>query len=162
MTPTPPCAPSANLPNPPSPTNPQPSQKRKRKPASPSHPHILHSATFRHPQWTYLHLLLVTPSSTTPKTPTTDIDPIAVSTLLTHPLSAYLGTTGSAIPIDIVKTRGREVWVRVPRGDARAVRAGVSGWVGGWEGERVAWRVLGEGGVLGVGMGGGGGDVFGG
>lgn len=61
--------------------------------------------------------------------------------------------------MDILKTRGREAWVRVPREDVRAVRAGVSGWVGGWEGERVAWRVLGVGGETGLG-GGDGGDVF--
>jgi ribonuclease P/MRP protein subunit POP8 len=62
------------------------------------------------------------------------------------------------------------VWIRIPRRDARGVRAAVSGWVGSCEGEdvgegegggrvQVAWRVVGEScGVLG--LAGDGGDVF--
>ena len=70
---------------------------------------------------------------------------------------------------------GRDAWIRVPRQDARGFRAALSGWVGsaerenvpgGDEGEgggrvRVAWRVKGESGTV-LGIGGEGGDVFGG
>ncbi|KAH7371959.1 hypothetical protein BKA66DRAFT_384893, partial [Pyrenochaeta sp. MPI-SDFR-AT-0127] len=127
-------------------------KKRKRK--DKESPHILHQCTFRKPSWTYLRLCLVTPGtaslaptsstaqSSTATTPTdkpapiqaerstSNIDPLTVATLLSHPLSSYLGTTGAAIPIDILKTSGREVWVRIPRQDARGFRASLSGWVG--------------------------------
>lgn len=113
-------------------------------------PHILHQATLRNPPWTYFHLTLLTPTTaTTTSSESPPLDALTVSTLLLQPLTSYLGTTGAAIPIDILHTRGRSAWIRVPRRDARAFRAGVSGWVGGSEGEKVAWRVE-EGGSLGV------------
>ncbi|KAF2250502.1 hypothetical protein BU26DRAFT_264524 [Trematosphaeria pertusa] len=156
--------------------NPHP-KKRKRK--EKAHPHILHHATFRAHAWVYFNLCLVTPSVTSTSTSTStpfnpppdsatadiDIDALTVSTLLTPLLSAFLGLTGSAVPIDILKTQGRDVWIRVPRQDARAVRASLSGWVGwcdarlvpggaeedGGRGKvRVAWRVVGEEEGLGV------------
>lgn len=75
---------------------------------------------------------------------------------------------GTAIPVDILKTAGRDVWIRVPRQDVRGVRAALGSWIGRVEGEDVgveggkvgvAWKVLGGAGVLG-GMGGGE-EVFG-
>ncbi|EUC33471.1 hypothetical protein COCCADRAFT_96051 [Bipolaris zeicola 26-R-13] len=132
---------------------PQPAPKLE-KPA-----HILQQTTFRKPTWSYLHLALTSPSfppATSP--PTTDISPLLISPLLTSALRTYLGTMGAAIPIDILKTAGREVWIRVPRQDVRGVRAALGSWVGRVEGEDVgveagrvgvAWRVLGGAGVLG-------------
>lgn len=84
-----------------------------------------------------------------------DIDVLTVSTLLQPPLKSFLGLTGSSIPIDILKTEGREVWIRIPRLDARAFRAALSGWTGVCEtalvpgassegSVRVAWRVKGQ------------------
>ncbi|KAH7073699.1 hypothetical protein BKA63DRAFT_604030 [Paraphoma chrysanthemicola] len=168
-------SPPATIPSAPEPTpvlaNPSqtPSKKRKRKDEK---PHILHQSTFRRPEWTYLHLTLITPSLTTTSKPTTAtdtapsptaLDPLTVSPLLTQPLSQYLGTTGAAVPIDILKTGGRDVWIRVPRQDARALRASLSSWVGSCDVEsvpgvefseegrrvRVAWRVVGESGTVG-------------
>lgn len=161
-------------------TSPQDLKKRKRKEKE---SHILHQTTFRKPTWSYFHLALITPGTaaqppstiTTPTTdPRPDIDALTVSTLLSHPLTAYLGTTGAAIPLDILHTQGRDVFVRVARQDARGFRAGLSGWVGGCdagsvpgvvvgeEGRRVsvAWRVVSEGGSLGM-LGGDGGMEFG-
>ncbi|EUC43191.1 hypothetical protein COCMIDRAFT_38863 [Bipolaris oryzae ATCC 44560] len=146
------------------------------KPASkPEKPaHILHQTTLRKPTWSYLHLTLTSPSfpsstsSASTTTPTTDISPLLISPLLTSALRAYLGTMGAAIPVDILKTAGREVWIRVPRQDVRGVKAALGSWVGRVEGEDVggeagrvgvAWRVVGGAGVLG-GMGDGG-EVFG-
>ncbi|CAO2648229.1 Nn.00g074960.m01.CDS01 [Neocucurbitaria sp. VM-36] len=136
---------------------PSATKTKKRKRTDTEKPHILHQSTFRKPTWSYFHLRLITPgtasasiqpqpqpplpSSTTPQIPSTstisDIDPLTTSTLLSHPLTQHLGTTGSAIPIDMLKTRHRDVWVRVPRQDARAFRAGLSAWVGSWEGEGI-------------------------
>ncbi|KAF1926860.1 uncharacterized protein M421DRAFT_6763 [Didymella exigua CBS 183.55] len=140
--------------------------------------HILHQTTFRKPTWSYFHLTLVTPgtASQTPSASATpshlhDVDALTVSTLLMQPLIAYLGITGSAVPIDILHTQGRNAYVRIPRQDARAFRAGLSGWIGGCdsgsvpgvkEGGRVnvAWRVVAEGGSLGL-LRGAGEEVFG-
>lgn len=47
---------------------------------------------------------------------------------------------GAAIPFDIMKLEGQEVWIRVPSGDRSALIAAVGGWVSkGGEG----WRVKG-------------------
>jgi ribonuclease P/MRP protein subunit POP8 len=72
--------------------------------------------------------------------------------------------------MDILSIRGRDIWLRIPRRDARAFRASLAGWVGSCEGDDipglqqlqqqegggggggrvgVAWRVVREGGVLG-------------
>ncbi|EMD59447.1 hypothetical protein COCSADRAFT_258776 [Bipolaris sorokiniana ND90Pr] len=135
---------------------PQPASKPE-KPA-----HILHQTTFRKQTWSYLHLTLTSPSfpSSTSSTSTLqpDISPLLISPLLTSALRTYLGTMGAAIPVDILKTAGSEVWIRVPRQDVRGVRAALGSWVGRVEGEDVgveegkigvAWRVLGGAGVLG-------------
>ena len=88
-------------------------------------------------------------------------------------MRSYLGTTGAAIPIDLLKVEhGCGVYVRFPRQDARPLRAGVSSWVGSCEGEdvpgcegmgrvKVAWRVKGESAVLGGIVGGDGMEMFG-
>lgn len=122
----------------------------KPKKRNPSTPHIIHTSTLRHPQHTYFHLTL---HSSCPQPPT--IDPLLTSQLLTNALSTYLGLTGAAIPVDILKSEGRDAWIRVPSRDARGVRAGVSSWTGKVGGVGVSWRVR-------EGLGGGdGGDVFG-
>lgn len=61
--------------------------------------------------------------------------------------------------MDILKSEGRDVWIRFPSRDARGVRAGLSSWTGKVGGVGVSWRVRGEG--LGGGDGDGG-EVFGG
>ncbi|KAF2878374.1 hypothetical protein BDV95DRAFT_601032 [Massariosphaeria phaeospora] len=130
-----------------SPPNPNPkSKKRKRK----DNVHILHQTTFRKPSWTYFHLNLVTPAaidttSTSMSKPaaspaTASLDLLTVSSLLTPPLTAFLGLTGSSIAIDILKTQGCDVWIRVARQDARALRASLTGWMGSCEAGRIFTR----------------------
>ncbi|KAI4958117.1 hypothetical protein J4E86_003713 [Alternaria arbusti] len=93
-------------------------RKRKDKPTEKAI-HILHQTTFRKTSWSYFHLILLTPgtaslppttpsnpSNPSPPTPTPSISPLLTSTLLTAPLRAYLGTTGTAIPIDTLKIHG--------------------------------------------------------
>ncbi|KAF2261667.1 hypothetical protein CC78DRAFT_345410 [Lojkania enalia] len=154
----------------PPPQSPQPTTPQKRKRLN-RKPHILHQATLKKGLWIYFHLVLITPSTAAPPHPpssnspsdpsTTDLDPLTASSLLTPPLSAYLGLHGSAVPIDILKTKGADTWVRVPREDGSAFRASLSGWTGWCDGElvpgaqgaegrvRVSWRVKGESEVLG-------------
>lgn len=124
-----------------------PSKTHKRKHSSkPTPPHILHTATFRRPLFTTLHIRLLSASSTA----STTLDPLRVSSLVTSALTSYLGTTGAAIPIDILRVDGADAWIRVPRVDGRAIKAGLGGWVGKGN---VGWRVVDEE---------GGGDLFGG
>ncbi|TKA69154.1 hypothetical protein B0A49_06491 [Cryomyces minteri] len=103
--------------------------------------------TIRNPAWTYLHLRLLT-SSSSKLTQPDDVDAITFRTHLMSALTQFLGAHGAAIPIDVLKIRAGEVWVRVPRDDGAAVVAGVSGWVGGGgngaEGGSLGWRVLGR------------------
>lgn len=162
-------APTTNTQNP---TSTADTKKRKRKEKE---SHVLHQTTFRRPTWSYFHLTLITPGTaaaqSTASSGTQDIDALTVSTLLLQPLTAYLGITGSAVPIDILHTVGCSAYVRMPRQDARAFRAALSGWIGGCDAGsvpgveeggrvRVAWRVVAEGGSLGL-LRGGGEEVFG-
>lgn len=140
-------------------------KKRKRKEKE---THILHQTTCRKPTWAYFHLTLIAPGTAALPSPsfttssnTRDLDALTVSALLLQPLTAYLGTTGSAIPIDILHTQGRSAYVRIPSQDARVFQAGLSGWIGNCDAGsvsgveeggrvRVAWRVVAEGGSLGL------------
>ena len=161
---------------------PSASNKRKRD----QKPHILLQQTLRKPQWSYLHLRLVSSSSTTaapsavpslPASPATstnpphapwaqdavpgaDIDALTARALLLAPLAQFLGHMGAAVAVDVLRVSGRDVWVRVPRGDGALVVGAVSGWVGRGEGkeERVAWRVVGRAEWLGGLTGGGDGE----
>jgi ribonuclease P/MRP protein subunit POP8 len=132
---------------PPNTDQPPSSAKPTKKPSS--NPHILHQHTFRAPQTTNFHISLYPPSA--------NLDTLLASQLLTQALSSYLGLTGAAIPIDILKldSESGQVWIRVPRRDARAVRAGLGAWMGNVRGEKRVWRVRGEGliGCVGEGQG---------
>ncbi|KAF2471343.1 uncharacterized protein BDR25DRAFT_393466 [Lindgomyces ingoldianus] len=157
-------------------------QKRERKEKT----HILHQSTFKKPLWTYFHLSLLTPDTTTATTtalttaatgsaitstkktpelslpdPDLDIDPLTTSTLLHPALSTFLGIAGTSMPLDILKTSGRDVWLRVPRQNARGLQAALSSWVGWCDADlipgvrdmkkgrvRVVWRVNGSAEVL--------------
>lgn len=146
--------------------NPEPSNENASKPPSQRRkpPTAVHEKThtvIRHPPWTYLHLELHGPAPPTSSTGSTSsssaLDALTARTYITSALSQFLGLTGTAIPIDILHLRGREVWVRVPRGDGSAVVAAVSGWVGN---EGVGWRVRGRGPWLVGIVGGDGADLF--
>lgn len=100
--------------------------------------------TVRDPPFTYLHLTLVT-SSTSNAAP---IDILTARAYLTSAVSQFLGITGTAIPVDFLKVEGRDVWLRAPREDAAAVVGALSQWVGKDGG--VSWRVNGKGDWLGI------------
>jgi ribonuclease P/MRP protein subunit POP8 len=80
------------------------------------------SNTIRFPQWTYFHLSFF--SST--KEP--ELDAITARTHMDAAMTRFLGLTGSAIPIDILKLEGTDLWVRVPREHANAFHEGLSSW----------------------------------
>ncbi|KAL3410368.1 UPF0235 protein [Aspergillus fumigatus] len=108
----------------------------------------------------------------------TTLDPLTARTHLTAALAQFLGLTGTAIPLDILKitqegqAQTPTVWIRVPRSDAAAVVAALSSWIGGPPGGgsksatatasagSVAWRVCAKGNYLGAVVHGSGGDLF--
>ncbi|KAJ5461309.1 uncharacterized protein N7458_002861 [Penicillium daleae] len=125
--------------------------------------------TSRNPPWTYLKLQLIPQPDTPPLQP---LDALSARTYLSSALSQFLGVTGTAIPIDILKvepkgtksnglTKYGAVWVRVPRDDGAAVVAAISSWIGGsGSGSGAAWRVCAKGNYLGALVSGSGSDLF--
>lgn len=120
-------------------------KKRKRNAPSTPQPHILHQSTFRRPPHTLLHLRLTSTSTPNPTNLSADLDPLTFLQSITAALHSYLGVTGAAIPLDVMKIEGRDVWVRCQMGDERGLRAGVGEWVGAMGGGKVGLRVIGGG-----------------
>lgn len=110
---------------------------------------VITSKTIKTPPSSYACLELVTESSKI-----TSLDDITVRSYIMAALTRYLGLTGSAISIDILKVEGKECWIRMPREDLSPVIAAVAGWVGdnGADG-KVGWRVRASGNWLGILMG---------
>ncbi|MCJ1484164.1 hypothetical protein MMC06_004332 [Schaereria dolodes] len=135
----------------PQPNEPLPSTVTKKKRKAKLKPHSTKTPssttyTIRSLPYTYIHLNLLT---TPPSASSTTVDALTARTYLTSALQQFLGMTGTAIPVDFLKIEGRDVWVRVPREDGKAVVEAVTGWVGGSEAAGVAWRVKGKGEWLG-------------
>lgn len=108
--------------------------------------HEIATKTIKTPPFSYAQLQLISDSDT-PK----ELDPLTVRSHITAALTQFLGVTGSAIPVDILKVEGMECWIRVPREDLSPVVAAVGGWIGGTETEgKVGWRVKGSGNWLSV------------
>jgi ribonuclease P/MRP protein subunit POP8 len=108
--------------------------------------HEITSLTIKTPPFSYACLELQT-ASTSPSP--SFLDALTIRAHLTSALTQFLGLSGSAISVDILKIEGRECWVRVPRGDLAVFVAAVGGWVGSGEGGSVGWRVRGKGNWLG-------------
>lgn len=85
------------------------------------------------------------------------VDIITARKYLSSALQQFLGMTGTAICIDILKIDGRDVWLRVPREDRAAVANALSSWAGA---EEVAWIIKGKGEWLGGLVAGNGDDHF--
>lgn len=98
---------------------------RSKNPSRPNAAVVHHTATLRKPQWTYFHLAAVSSSTDLP-----DLDILTFRQNLTTALNQFLGLTGAAIDVDILKFEIAEAWIRVPREDASAVHEAVSGWAG--------------------------------
>jgi ribonuclease P/MRP protein subunit POP8 len=109
--------------------------KKKRKRRTPK-PHVLSQLTLRDPPWSYIRLQHLTSSIQPP-----DLDAVTAHLHLTAVLSQFLGLHGTAIPFDILKLEGQDVWIRLPHEDSSALIAAVGGWVS-TNGE--GWRVRGS------------------
>ncbi|KAJ0388158.1 hypothetical protein COL922a_000789 [Colletotrichum nupharicola] len=91
--------------------------------------HELLTCTIKTPPFSYAQLELVSDASRV-----SDITPLDNL--------QFLGATGSAIPIDILKVEDRECWLRVPRQDLSPFAAAVTAWAGVSEqGDRRTLRV---------------------
>ncbi|QSZ35644.1 hypothetical protein DSL72_008514 [Monilinia vaccinii-corymbosi] len=120
------------------------STRSKRKQTRNGHEHI--AFTISAPPFSYIHLELQPSSLKGPP-----LDDITAKSYITSALTQFLGLHGSALAIDILKTEGKDVWIRVMREDASAVVAALGGWVkglGSGDGQ-VGWRVKGRGNWLG-------------
>jgi ribonuclease P/MRP protein subunit POP8 len=107
---------------------------KKRKKRTPK-PHVLSQLTLRDPPWSYIRLQHVASSNQSH-----DLDAVTAHLHLTAALSQFLGLHGTAIPFDILKVEGQDVWIRLPNEDSSALIAAVGGWISA-NGE--GWRVKG-------------------
>lgn len=94
------------------------------------------SFTLRKAPYSYFRMSLRSLSATS-QAPH-DLDEISARTYLTLALQQYLGLTGTAISIDILKVESRDVWIRLPSEDEVAVAASLSQWTGSKD---LAWRI---------------------
>ena len=117
----------------------------KRKLPKATKSHDITSRTIKTPAFSYACLELISdpPSKVS-------LDDLTVRSYLTSAFTQFLGLTGSAIAVDILKVEPKECWIRVPRDDLSAVIAAVGGWVGrGENGVEVGWRFRASGNWLG-------------
>ncbi|RMZ78645.1 hypothetical protein DV738_g3712, partial [Chaetothyriales sp. CBS 135597] len=77
------------------------------------------------------------------------LDPVTVLSYLNSALQSYLGLSGTAIPVDVLKTQNEDAWIRIPFEDASAVIASLSQWSGRSGAGGVQLRVKGSGTWLG-------------
>ena len=118
---------------------------------------IFSTTTIRHLPFAYFHLTLISPGTIAkPATTTAPIDLLTVRTHLTSALTQFLGITGAATSVDILRVEGRDAWIRVSFEDRAAVTEAISGWVG----SDVAWKIKESGSWLGGMVGSNGHDLF--
>lgn len=85
----------------------------------------LATCTIRAPAFSYVHLqVLRNPIEAV------DLDAIQVRTYCTAALKQFLGISGQAISIDILKVDEADCWLRIPRDDLGAFTAAVTAWQG--------------------------------
>ncbi|KAG9249204.1 hypothetical protein BJ878DRAFT_91733 [Calycina marina] len=129
-------APAPNIDPPLTPGSAHNSSTKRRHP--PSRGREITQHLIKTPPHAYAHLALITSAPSR-----TSLDAITVRAYLASALMQFLGISGAAIAVDILKLEEAGVWVRVPREDLAPFLAAVGGWVG--EAGRVGWRVLGSG-----------------
>lgn len=91
----------------------------------PTRSHELYTCTIRSSQYSYAHLQVIKDNSEP-----VPLDDLQVRAYCTSALRRFLGDTGVAISIDILKVEGSECWLRVPRPDLGAFAAAITAWPG--------------------------------
>lgn len=94
-------------------------------PPAPLKTRELTTTTIKSPPFSYLHL------STSTSPTTTSLDALQVRSYCASATRQFLGTTGAAIPVDVLSvTGGGDAWVRVPRGDLGAFAGAITAYGG--------------------------------
>lgn len=118
-------------------TDPPPSTSAAQKQQKSTKGHEITTKTIKAPPFSYLYLELISESSSG-----IELDDLTVRSYIVAALAQFLGLTGSAISVDILKVEGRECWIRVPREDLSPVMAALGGWVGGNDDQKnFGWKV---------------------
>ncbi|KAJ0168861.1 hypothetical protein CTA2_9827 [Colletotrichum tanaceti] len=103
--------------------------------------HELLTCTIKTQAFSYAHLELIADSPQAPEA-TAGLDNLQVRSYCDAALRQFLGVTGSAIPIDILKVDGTQCWLRVPCPDLSPFAAAITAWAGVFEqGTRRVLRV---------------------
>ncbi|PHH55925.1 hypothetical protein CFIMG_008378RA00001 [Ceratocystis fimbriata CBS 114723] len=91
----------------------------------------LQTCTSREPEYSYVHLELI---STSPNASTAPLDALQVRSMLSTALSRFMGIMGNAVSPDVLKVEATEAWVRVPRQDLSMLTAALTAWSGARDG----------------------------
>ncbi|OAA52010.1 hypothetical protein NOR_00603 [Metarhizium rileyi] len=91
--------------------------------------YVLRAQTLSSP-FSYAHLELATDGPQE-----VHLDDLLVKSYFTAALRQFLGLTGQAIPIDILKTQEKACWVRLPKEDLQSFSAAVTAYRGASEGD---------------------------
>lgn len=94
------------------------------------------TCTLKSTPFSYVHLQLTTADATSDP----ELDNLQLKAYCTSALRQFLGLTGAAVAVDILKVDGAHGWVRVPRPDQSVFAAAVTAWRGEAEGDDL--RVL--------------------
>ncbi|KAK6084813.1 hypothetical protein SCUP515_01309 [Seiridium cupressi] len=88
----------------------------------------LATCTIRASPFSYAHLEVL-------RNPTepVELDAIQVRSYCTAALKQFLGVSGQAISIDILKLEGASCWLRIPRDDLSAFAAAITAWQGSYD-----------------------------
>ncbi|KAI8633072.1 hypothetical protein F5Y19DRAFT_287238 [Xylariaceae sp. FL1651] len=88
--------------------------------------HKLAESVIKAPPYSYAHLELLNAESPNAG----EIDALQVRSFCTAALKQFLGATGMAIPLDILKVEKQSCWIRLPRDDLGAFAAAITAWQG--------------------------------
>ncbi|KAJ8109372.1 hypothetical protein ONZ43_g6155 [Nemania bipapillata] len=86
----------------------------------------LAKSVIKAPPYSYAHLELFNAESSKGQ----ELDALQVRSYCTAALKQFLGATGMAIHLDILKVEGQSCWLRVPRDDLGAFAAAITAWQG--------------------------------
>ncbi|KAH8162103.1 hypothetical protein CIB48_g6143 [Xylaria polymorpha] len=86
----------------------------------------LAKSVIKAPPYSYAHLELFNAGSGKKE----ELDALQVKSYCTAALNQFLGATGVAIPLDILKVEGQSCWLRLPRDDLGAFAAAITAWQG--------------------------------
>lgn len=99
-------------------TTSQQSKKRSHSTSKPGQQPLPKTLTLRNPPWSYIRLQQHQhPQSSN----TSTLDALTAHIQITAALHQFLGVHGAAVPIDVLKLEGSEVWIRVPADDRSAL-----------------------------------------